>query len=308
MGEVAGVPQIFSKFQRRKGHKSDVLTFSKPRREVNFFYSQKSFYPLSLGEATLQLSRLCKEYDILHFHSPRSSLWYGRKGYLAQAFGYSIFRALGKKIFLHHHGTDIRGKKERYANQYLVDKIFVSTPDLLEYSPKALWLPNPIDLEEFQYLGIRRDINKVTIVHAPSNRKKKGTAFVLKAIEKIKKEGYNINFLLVENMPYSKVIKYYKQADIVVDQLLTGWYGMVSIEGMALGKPICVYIKENLKSYMPFMPFLNTSTRNIEDNLRLLIEDCELRMKLSKKSRKYVEHVHDGNKITDKLMSIYNTC
>lgn len=74
-----------------------------------------------------------------------------------------------------------------------------------------------------------------------SNKAKKGTEYIIKAVNELKNEGYKVNLILIENMPHKKVIEYYKNSDIVIDQLLIGWYGMVSIEGMALGKPVCIY-------------------------------------------------------------------
>jgi len=34
-------------------------------------------------------------------------------------------------------------------------------------------------------------------------------------------------------------------ADLLVDQLLTGWYGAVAVEMMALGKPVVCYLRED---------------------------------------------------------------
>lgn len=39
----------------------------------------------------------------------------------------------------------------------------------------------------------------------------------------------------------------------------------------------CVYIRDDLESYMPFNPIINTSPENITENLRILIEDERLR-------------------------------
>jgi len=59
-----------------------------------------------------------------------------------------------KKIVLHYHGTDIRGRwreKERYWRR--ADLILVSTRDLLEGAPRDIevhHLPSPVDLEIFR--------------------------------------------------------------------------------------------------------------------------------------------------------------
>jgi len=111
--------------------------------------------------------------------------------------------------------------------------------------------------------------------------------------------------MLIENMPNNKAIEYYKKADIVIDQLLIGWYGMFAMECMAFGKPVCSYISEDLESYMPFNPIINTSPENIVENLRILAENGSFRKEAGYKSRKYIEEMHDANKIARKINNIY---
>jgi len=57
-----------------------------------------------------------------------------------------------KKIVLHYHGTDIRGRwKEKRKYWSRADLIIVSTQDLLEGAPEnAHYLPNPVDTELFK--------------------------------------------------------------------------------------------------------------------------------------------------------------
>jgi len=104
--------------------------------------------------------------------------------------------------------------------------------------------------------------------------------------------------VLVENTPNSKALQIYGEADIIIDQLRTGSHGIFAIEAMAMGKPVLCYIRDDLFSkYPPGLPILNTNPDNIYDNLKLLIENPELRVELGKKGREYVERVHDSKKI-----------
>ncbi|MFB3764141.1 MAG: glycosyltransferase family 4 protein [Methanotrichaceae archaeon] len=312
IGSIAGVPQELSSAQRRLGMKSDILSFEADdfgyRTDYRYpikldFSSWRSCYisnPLNLLRKMPILLRHIGNYDILHFHYS-SGLPFG--------LDFPLWKVLRKKAVIHHHGGDIRNKGERWLYSRLADRIFVSTPDLLRWSKDAIWIPNPIDLEKYSYTGSKarhedRD-ETVKILHAPSKRMIKGTEHILGAIDKLKSEGYKIELILVENTPHDRAIEYYKQADIVVDQLLIGWYGMLAQECMALGKPVCVYIRDDLKPYMPFSPVLNTSTENIVENLRLLVTDQDLREDLGAEGRKYVEQVHDSNKIGRVVTDLY---
>ena len=243
---------------------------------------------------------IARDYDLLHFHYS-SGLPFG--------LDFPLWRMLNKKVVMHHHGTDIRHKGEHWLYTRLAQRIFVSTPDLLEWSRDAIWVPNPLDLEMYPYVGVKNqqsnEMDSIKILHAPSRRRLKGTEHVLSAIKKLKNEGYNIELILVENTPHKEALEYYKRADIVVDQLLIGWYGMLAQECMALGKPVCVYLREDLQGYMPSQPMLNTTVDNLLKNLRMLIEDPHLREDLGKRGRRYVQEVHSSDRIARKLMDLY---
>lgn len=64
---------------------------------------------------------------------------------------------------------------------------------------------------------------------------------------------------------------------------VAGVYGMVAQECMALGKSVCVYLREDLEGYIPSHPMLNTTSDNIVNNLKQLIEDAALRANLGEK-------------------------
>jgi hypothetical protein len=51
-----------------------------------------------------------------------------------------------KEIVVHFHGSDIRGKQLNPIIRFTASRIYVSTPDLLQWAPGATWQPQPIDL------------------------------------------------------------------------------------------------------------------------------------------------------------------
>lgn len=300
IGNIAGVPQVLSKAQRKMGFNSDILSFefNKFKYNIDFYYPTKLPFPLRFFEKIFNFRRISNNYDVFHFHST-SIIPFG--------LDIPIWRIQKKKVIIHHHGSDIRNKGEPRLYEKFADKIIVSTPDLLKWSPNAVWVPNPISIEDFSYVGTenKEKSEEINVIHAPSNRAKKGTEYVIKAIDKLKTEGYKINLMLIENMPNNKAIEYYKKADIVIDQLLIGWYGMFAMECMAFGKPVCSYISEDMESYMPFNPIINTSPENIVENLRILAENGSFRKEAGYKSRKYIKEMHDANKIARKINNIY---
>ena len=298
LGDIAGVPQELSKAQRRLGLKSDVMSFQPHpfNYGVDFYRPTKLPFPLRYAERMLSLSQVVGDYDVLHFH------WSSLAPF---GFDLPLWKRLGKRIIIHHHGDDIRNKGEDWLCSRFADQILVSTPDLLAWSHRAVWLPNPIDLNKYQFIGAKEHAGAIKIVHAPTMRSAKGTEHVLKAVDDLQKEGYDVRLILVENMSHHEALEQYKSADIVVDQLLVGWYGVFAIECMALGKPVLVYIRKDLRSYLNDMPLIDTSPSRLNEDLKMLVKDASLREYIGAKARKFVEQTHNSDEIAKCIINLY---
>jgi len=69
--------------------------------------------------------------------------------------------------------------------------------------------------------------------------------------------NYKIRLVLTtendyKNKPVSRyeLFKLYKESDIVIDQLIIGWYGLQSIEALAAGKHVVSYVDANLNGFL----------------------------------------------------------
>jgi hypothetical protein len=131
-----------------------------------------------------------------------------------------------------------------------VKHMWAITPDLLHFLPpgKASFLPcsvsrfnNEIFLPKLQ--------KKLKIVHAPTNQAAKGSSFILAALNKLQlKYPDSLEIELIQNLPFDQAVELYKQADIVIDQIVIGWYGAFAVETMLMGKPVIARIAmEDLK-------------------------------------------------------------
>ena len=140
IGNVAGVAQTLAKYQRKLGHKVDVII----RDGFSFKAHEIADNIVIKGRArrfTLAVLARAWKYDLIHGHMfPFTSKW--------------IHPLYKWKPFVYHlHGTWIRGKwhlpeKQKYMER--ADKLLVSTPELLDGAPNgADWLPNPVDTGHF---------------------------------------------------------------------------------------------------------------------------------------------------------------
>lgn len=323
---IAGQASIISRAQRRLGHQSDVLVYYQNyynyESDINLNLEGKSFviYGLVLLKTFIIC---CFKYDIFHFHFGYS--------FLPSGLDLWILKKLGKKVVMEYWGSDViqtdialrytnwtkkdlakiypkandEAKRRKLARiSRWVNKTIVGDYSLLPYSPKSLVVRQAIDLENLPYIGSKNQ-KTVTIIHAPSNRAIKGTKYIIEAIERLKKEKYPIKFILVEKKPRKEALEIYKKADIVIDAVLQGAYGILAIECMALGKPVLCYINEIFKKYYKNLPIVNSNPTNLYDNLVRLIKNPSLRERLGIESRKYVEKNHDSLKIANQFIKLY---
>lgn len=201
------------------------------------------------------------------------------------------------------------------------DKIVVSTPDLLEFAPEAEFIPEiapqtrisagklsdvRYQLSDKKSENGQRKTQNLVIMHAPSHRGIKGTEFVVEAVEKLFEEGAEIELELVENVPADEIGNYYRRADIVVDQMLIGSYGVVAVEAMLAGKPVVCYIRKDLvKKYPEDLPVISANPDDIYDVLKVLVSHKDRLAKLGEKGQKFVNEFHNPQKIAEKWEKIY---
>ena len=51
-----------------------------------------------------------------------------------------------------------------------------------------------------------------------------------KALKELKKEGLRFELKLLNKVPFNEALEWYKRADLIVDQILIGWYGVLATE------------------------------------------------------------------------------
>lgn len=247
-----------------------------------------------------------------------------------------LYRLFGKKVVMHYLGNDVQGYKksvEKYKwtnmrgfignndpvlydlkiqkriafESKFLDLKFVCAPCYSEFIPQSKVIPLAIDVNTYSFT-VHPQNAVLEIMHAPTLRAFKGTDYILGAIEKLISEGYPIRLNLVENVTHDVLKEQYKRCDIFIDQIMGGWYGTAAIEAMALGRPVICSIRESYFQYIDYgnqIPIIHADPDCIYDSILYLINN---RIKLSEigiASRKFVEKVHDHNKIVVELIQDY---
>ena len=282
------------------------------------------------------LIKAIKDYDIIHFNFGQSLI--SNERFRLFHLDMAILKKFRKGIVITYQGSDVRQidycvkhyeispysqedisyadnikrEKVKIANKY-ADRIYALNPDLLNVLPeRSEFRPySKLDLSKWSTDEVS-DYNKeiLTIAHAPTNRKIKGTNHIIDTINRLKDEGYPIEFLLIENIPNDRVMEIYKKADLFIDQLLIGWYGGVALEFMALSKPVFAYIRDEDLKYIPIemcreIPIINSNPNNLYNNLKYCLKHRDYLQEKAIGSRKYVEKWHNPIKIAQRMKVAY---
>jgi hypothetical protein len=198
---------------------------------------------------------------------------------------------------------------DRYAH-----RIYYVNPDLGAFLPeRAEFMPyGHVDARQWPVPGVPDRDGPPVVVHAPSHRGIKGTESVLAAVEQLRGEGIELDFRLVEGMSHAEAVRAYEQADILVDQLLVGWYGGIAVEFMALGKPvICFLADEWTGRYAPAemmaeLPIVRADPKSLADVLRDLVARPRSDLaELGRRGRAFVERWHDPLALAARLRDVY---
>jgi|GEM_PF-1245334 len=210
--------------------------------------------------------------------------------------------------------ADLESQENSLRNQQLFAKagaIPVLCPEMSLYLDKSLFRESYILFQRINtrdFITSYPEINKARplIVHSPSAKVAKGSDYILETVEKLKRK-FSFEFKLLHNLPRKVVLEELRSADIFIDQIIIGGYGMAAMEAMSFGKPVVAYLMpEVFNAGLPAScPIVNTNPENLEMNLAKLITDAASRHTIGVKSREYVEQYHNADTIAEQLIGIY---
>jgi glycosyltransferase involved in cell wall biosynthesis len=281
-----GVDARLVVFERYKLHPEADREIRRPRNVVARQAVQAS-----------ALTRLLPRTDVFHFYFGLTLV--------PKRAQFPILRATRRRSVFHFLGSDIRGKSpEQLAYAGRADARIVGSYDAIRWVPDAEVIPPGVDLTKLQPVPPPRDDEPV-FVHAPSSRARKGTEHFVQACEEL-----GVELEIVEGLHHDEARRRYERADVVLDQLNAGWYGMLAIEAMALGKPVVTFLREEAtrrteEAFGRDVPIVRADKDDLVATLRPLAESAAERRRIGAASRAYAEQVHDIERVADRLLALY---
>jgi glycosyltransferase involved in cell wall biosynthesis len=296
---TAGVPWANVQALRRRGVDARLVVFNRyplhPEADESldlprgFLRRQLRQWPAFL--------RLLPRADVFHFYFGLTLV--------PKSLQFPILRATGRKSVFHFLGTDIRGKSpQELAYGRRAGAQVVGSYAAARWVPDAEVIPPGIDLSAYRPVP-PSDHARPVVLHAPSSRRRKGTEHVVAAAQ-----GLDAELRIVEGLHHDEARRRYEEADVVVDQLNSGWYGLLAIEAMALGKPVVGRIDQEAarrteEAFGVPVPIVPATKETLPEVLRHLVADPAERRRLGEESRAYVERLHDLERVADRLLDLY---
>lgn len=201
------------------------------------------------------------------------------------------------------------------------DLVFYSTLDLAESVPMGRHLPLAIEADRWERAALDHPLedffvrdgrqSPVVVAHAPTDfiegqwRGIKGTRHVEAAIESLRREFPRLEYRRIERQPWATMPEFLSQCDILVDQLMMGWYGLLAIEGMSVRRAVVAYLREDFRDRLEGCPIVSATPATVTEVLRRLIADPPLRGRLGQEGIDYARGHHDLRAVGNVLIGHY---
>lgn len=259
-----------------------------------------------------------------------------------QIMEFKVYKRAGLKMFVHFQGDDIRqgdvflplasdalksGLPTGYYQAYgdylkrqqikrfakYCKKLYYVNPDLKRVLPKdAEFVPYALSFPKLDTSSNVGRSEKIIILHSPTNEKIKGTQFVRDVAEALSREfPEKYQFKILSDKTNQEILKEITESDLVIDQLLFGWYGGFAAESMARGVPVICFIRSEDKALAPKeisqnLPILEASTMSLKSAIETFVAmTIEEKASISLDSYKFAKKHHDKLRIAEKLLLDY---
>jgi glycosyltransferase involved in cell wall biosynthesis len=276
------------------------LTYFRPKNSAEKIYFKLSDL-LRKGKVSQIIEKYnLDDFDIIHYDA---GLDIFRNSSLAKRW-----KSMGKKIVCCYYGSDLRIRGLIKEMDEISDLNITSEYDHLALKKDLHYIFYPYNNSELP----ERKWNiseKIKIVHSPTNRKYKGTDLILRVIERIK-EKFDIEFILLENLPRREVLDIKSGCDISIDQVGgnmggTG-YGKAGLETLSMGIPTITNMTDEYAEWLPENPFVVANNgKDLYDHLSRLISSEQIREEFGSRGKLWVDKYHGFKSVNSRLMELY---
>lgn len=124
----------------------------------------------------------------------------------------------------------------------------------------------------------------------------------------IRSEGIEDRVIWKPLLPKTGMLDHYRGADVVLDQFVLGTFGLVTAEAMACGKPVVVYLVQEIhKVFFPECPPVASAHNagEIYEQVKALVREPARRVEMGAKAREWVCRHHGWETVARKHVALY---
>lgn len=277
---------------------------------------------------------IVSKYEVIHLHF--------MLGLSESGWELALLKKLNRKIVVHfrgYHGCEIRvpeldvvwQKYQKYApcsncdynesclNEKKIwrrkiikkygDIFLVTTPDLKDFFPEAIHFPffaPEIKLSNNESVQEKKERKKFKIVHVSNHPGLEGTSIIKEIIGKLQEKGFNIEFVFLNDVPHTEVIRQYSNADLAIGKMKMGYYANAQIESMILGIPTITYIRPDfLTDELENSGFIITPLEKLEETLEFYLTNPKEIQRKKNVARASILKIHDNSKLAQFMKNLY---
>ena len=184
----------------------------------------------------------------------------------------------------------------------------IAMGDMVSYVPGCRDLHYwPLDLKKFKAEPrAYRPGDILRVAHAPNHGHFKGTALLMDAIERLRREGQPIELVSVQGVPNKKVLELFRTSHLIADQFIAGFHGYTALEAMALARPVLCFLRNDDMMIDPATcPIINVRPEQVYDVLKRCLEGGVDLESLGKRGRAYIDRYYSVEAVAARLGRLY---
>lgn len=171
---------------------------------------------------------------------------------------------------------------------------YVSTLDLVDYVPGAVWLPVVVDRASLAAAPDALQGPIPVVGHAPTSSVLKGSRWIDPVLEKLDSEGV-IRYRRFRSLPPAAVPRMLRDVDVLVDQIVLGNPGVLAAQGMAAGRLVVSHLPESVRRRFPEpIPVVEANPSTLEEVMRAIASSPALYAETAAAGRRFARTFHDG--------------
>ena len=173
---------------------------------------------------------------------------------------------------------------------------FVSTPDMLDFVPGAVWLPIVVGPTSFIPGRELFSRPRPVVMHAPSSGPLKGSDHIDPVLEKLDARGV-IEYRRLQDIPPSLLPSYLRDTDILVDQVVLGNPGVLAAQAMACGRVVVAHLSGAVRArFGSTVPVVEATPSTLREVILGLVAEEDASRAVGAAGPAFVREHHDGRR------------